>query len=248
VISIDLNGQVAVVTGASGGIGRAIADRLNDAGASVVNGYRTTAPHIEPRNARARQIGVQCDLRDGVGALVDAATSEFGRLDHWVNCAAVQPAGAFADLTDADISEMIDVNLTATMRATRDAANVMVQRGTGGSIVQITSIEALAPAPFHSHYSAAKAGVGALVQAAATELGSSGVRVNAVAPGLIERPGLADAWPDGVSRWNAAAPLGRLGQPTNVADAVVFLCSDLASWITGATLVVDGGMLARPSW
>jgi 3-oxoacyl-[acyl-carrier protein] reductase len=79
-------------------------------------------------------------------------------------------------------------------------------------------------------------------------LGSSGVRVNAVAPGLIERPGLADAWPDGVSRWNAAAPLGRLGQPTNVADAVVFLCSDLASWITGATLVVDGGMLARPSW
>jgi len=85
-------------------------------------------------------------------------------------------------------------------------------------------------------------------RAAALELGPHGIRVNAVAPGLIDRDGLAEAWPDGVARWQAACPLGRLGTPDDVADAVLFLLSDAARWISGATLTVDGGMLARPTW
>ena len=102
------------------------------------------------------------------------------------------------------------------------------------------------PAAGHSHYGAAKAAVVAHTRAAALELGPLGIRVNAVAPGLIARPGIAEQWPDGVARWEAACPLGRLGEPDDVADACLFLASDAARWITGAVLVVDGGD-ARPS-
>jgi len=118
----------------------------------------------------------------------------------------------------------------------------------GGAIINIASIEGIQPAVGHSHYAASKAAVLMHTRAAALELGGHGIRVNAVAPGLIEREGIADAWPEGVARWTAACPLGRLGRPEDVADAVLFLASDAARWITGATLIIDGGMLARPTW
>ena len=120
--------------------------------------------------------------------------------------------------------------------------------GRPGAIVNIASIEGLQPADGHSHYAASKAAVLMHTRAAALELGRHGIRVNAVAPGLIERVDLAADWPDGVRRWQSACPLGRLGQPDDVADAVLFLASDAARWITGATLVVDGGMLTRSTW
>ncbi|MFE2386117.1 SDR family oxidoreductase, partial [Streptomyces misionensis] len=118
----------------------------------------------------------------------------------------------------------------------------------GGTITHIASIEAARPAPGHAHYGAAKAAVVTHARAAALEYGSEGIRVNTVSPGLIDRPGLAQAWPDGVRRWLAAAPAARLGRPEDVADACVFLASPLASWITGHDLVVDGGVSARPTW
>ena len=118
----------------------------------------------------------------------------------------------------------------------------------GGAIINIASIEGIQPAVGHSHYAASKAAVLMHTRTAALELGGHGIRVNAVAPGLIEREGIADAWPEGVARWTAACPLGRLGRPEDVADAVLFLASDAARWITGATLIIDGGMLARPTW
>ena len=115
----------------------------------------------------------------------------------------------------------------------------------GGAIVNVASIEALQPAAGHSHYGAAKAAVVAHTRAAALELGPLGIRVNAVAPGLDRPPGDRREWPEGVARWEAACPLGRLGEPADVADACLFLASDAARWITGAVLVVDGGVLAR---
>src|SRR4029079_17894897 len=110
------------------------------------------------------------------------------------------------------------------------------RQGNGGAIVNITSIEAESPAAGHSHYNAAKAGVLMYTRAAALELAAHGIRVNAVAPGLIWREGIEEAWPDGVARWKRAAPLGRLGRAEDVADACLFLASPAARWITGASL------------
>jgi len=121
-------------------------------------------------------------------------------------------------------------------------------RGDGGAIVNIASIEGLQPAFDHSHYAASKAAVIMHTRAAALELGRAGIRVNSVSPGVIEAPGIEESWPEGVARWRAAAPLERLGHPSDVADAVLFLVSPAARWITGANLVVDGGVLARNTW
>ena len=114
--------------------------------------------------------------------------------------------------------------------------------GAGSAIVNVASIEALAAPPGHSHYGAAKAAIVGHTRAAAVELGAQGIRVNAVAPGLIDRPGLARDWPEGVERWSRACPLGRLGRPDDVADACLFLASPAARWITGA---VVGGRRRR---
>jgi NAD(P)-dependent dehydrogenase (short-subunit alcohol dehydrogenase family) len=118
----------------------------------------------------------------------------------------------------------------------------------GNSIVNISSIEGIQPANNHSHYAASKAAVIMHTRAAALELGQAGIRVNCVSPGLIDVAGLDQAWPDGVARWRAAAPLGRLGTPSDVADAVLFLASPAARWISGANIVVDGGVLAHNTW
>jgi NAD(P)-dependent dehydrogenase (short-subunit alcohol dehydrogenase family) len=123
----------------------------------------------------------------------------------------------------------------------------MAARGTG-AIVNVTSIQAFRPAPALAHYSAAKAGLEMLTRSAALELGPSGVRVNAVAPGLIWREGLETAWPEGVARFSKASPLGRVGRPEEVADACLFLASSAARFVTGTTLVVDGGVLAGPAF
>jgi NAD(P)-dependent dehydrogenase (short-subunit alcohol dehydrogenase family) len=118
----------------------------------------------------------------------------------------------------------------------------------GGSIIHIASIEGSQPAYGHAHYAASKAAIIMHARAAAIEYGPLGIRVNTVSPGLIARPGLEQDWPEGVGRWLAAAPLGRLGTGMDVANACLFLASPLASWITGHNLVVDGGMSAHPTW
>jgi len=121
-------------------------------------------------------------------------------------------------------------------------------RGSGGAIVNIASIEGHSPAAGHGHYATSKAGQLMFTKAAALEYGRQGIRVNSVSPGLIDTGGLAEAWPPGVARWTAAAPLERLGQPEDVADAVLFLASPASRWITGADLLVDGGVSTHPTW
>ncbi|MGB0114532.1 MAG: SDR family oxidoreductase [Ilumatobacteraceae bacterium] len=245
-IEIDLSDQVVAVTGAAGGIGAGIAERFAAAGASLVLQYRSSAP---PTFA-VPHLAVQLDLvdDDAPAALVDAAVSTFGRLDAVVNNAAVQTHASLVDMTDAEWSEMIDTNTTACHRITQAFARHAIERGGGGSVVHISSIEGTQPAPGHGHYGISKAALLMHSKVAALELGQHGIRVNAVSPGLIDRPGLADDWPEGVSRWMEKVPLGRLGAASDIGDACVYLCSPMAAWVSGSNLVVDGGISARSTW
>lgn len=247
-IPIDLSGSVVAVTGAAGGLGSGIAARFAAAGATLVLHHHSSPPPAIDAPGGFSTVRLDLTGPGAAEALVGAAVDAHGRLDAVVNNAALQPVAAFLDITDADWDAMLATNVTACHRITRAFAHHAVSRGGGGSVVHIASIEGSKPAVGHAHYSTTKAALRMHAQAAALELGPHGIRVNAVSPGLIWREGLEAAWPEGVGRWLAAAPLGRLGASTDVGDACVFLCSPLASWISGIDMVVDGGVSARPTW
>ncbi len=248
---LDFAGRTILVTGASGGIGAGIARRFAEAGANVVVHYRSDRAGAEAVCAaigeRALCLGGDVTVETDVEGLMAAAVARFGRIDALVNNAALQPLAAVMEMNGAEFDRVVQANLGGAFRCTRAAARHMMAGG-GGAIVNIASIEGEQPAFLHSHYSASKAGLIMHTRAAALELGPHGIRVNAVAPGLIWREGLDVAWPDGIRRWQAAAPLGRLGQAADVADACLFLGSPAARWITGAVLRVDGGVLTHPTW
>jgi len=243
---LDLTGRVVIVTGASGSIGAGITGRFSAAGASVVGHARSA--EVASLEGPSAEVSVDLTAPEGPATVLRAALESFGRVDALVNNAGIQPKSPLADLDDAGWAEMIDTNVTAVHRLTRVVAALMREQGDGGSIVHIASIEGSQPAPLHGHYATSKAALIMHARAAALEYGTDGIRVNSVSPGLIDRPGLDADWPEGVARWQAAAPLGRLGTPEDIGDACVFLCSDLARWVTGVDLVVDGGVLTRPTW
>jgi len=241
---LDLSGETVLVTGASGNIGQGIAERLAEAGASIIVHYHRNAPAAEEL---AERLGgatvVQADLASE--AAVDAMYAK-ARPTMVVNNAAAQPVRGLTDMSYKEWRAMLAANLDGAFLVTKRAAHAWAE--TGGAIVNIASIEALDPAVGHGHYATSKAGLLMLSRAAALELGAAGIRVNCVSPGLIDKDGLADEWPDGVARWLEKAPLGRLGTPKDVADAVLFLLSPAARWISGTNLVVDGGMSAQSRW
>jgi NAD(P)-dependent dehydrogenase (short-subunit alcohol dehydrogenase family) len=247
-----MTGFVVAITGAGGTIGSGIARQFAAVGASLVLHYRSSEHAVE-QLAEALPVAtvkVQSDLSgpDGAHRVVDAALDSFDRLDVVVNNAGVQTLGDLESMPADEWQAMIDINLTGTHLVTQTAAKAMISTGRGGSIIHIASIEGLQPAFRHGHYATSKAAVIMHARAAALELGSRGIRVNSISPGLIDRPGLETEWPEGVERWRAAAPLGRLGTPEDVGNACVFLASQAARWITGHNLVVDGGMSTHPTW
>src|SRR5262245_3874072 len=197
---------------------------------------------------RDRAVAVEADVTrpEEAASLVGAAVRDFGRLDALVNNAGIYPLAGVLEMTAAQWDEVVAANLTSVFLCTQAAARQMVAQGGGGAIVNVTSIEARSALPSHSHYSATKAAADAHTRAAAQELGPHGIRVNAVAPGLIWRDGIESLWPEGVARWLDVVPLRRLGRPEDVADACLFLASPAARWITGVTLPVDGGALTAP--
>jgi NAD(P)-dependent dehydrogenase (short-subunit alcohol dehydrogenase family) len=251
---LDLTDRVVLVTGGGSGLGAGIATRFAQAGADLVVSYRSNADgaaavcgEIEALGRRA--LAIQADVSDenDVSRLFTKAITEFGRVSVVINNAGIYPQASVVDMTPAEWDATLNANLRGVFLCTQAAARQMAnQLDDLNAILNIASIEGSMTAPLHSHYIASKAGVIAYTRAAALELGPKGIRVNAVSPGLIWRKGIEDGWPEGVSAWQATAPLSRLGQAQDVADACIFLASRAASWITGINLPVDGGMLSRP--
>jgi 3-oxoacyl-[acyl-carrier protein] reductase len=235
----SLEGKNALVTGASKGIGRAIAAELAQAGASVVLGYRTGADEAE---GLAQELGgraVQADVSsaDDARRLVEEA----GDVDILVNNAGVTRDGLLARMSDDDWRTVLETNLSSVFYTCRAVTRPMMRKR-AGSIVNISSIVGVHGNWGQTNYGASKAGIIGFTKSLARELGSRNVRANVVAPGYVKTQ-LTDVLPeDATKAMLASTPLGRLGDPEDVAGAVRFLCSDEASFITGEVLLVDGGL------
>lgn len=265
-MDLQLSGRVAVVTGASKGIGLAVTRTLLGEGARVVAASRTLSPELA---ALAGQdlVHVPVDLmdRDAPGQVVERAAAEFGGLDILVNNAGGPPPGTslprftFLAPTDEDWRAMFEFNLFSTVRAVRAAIPLMLERG-GGAIVNVSSTMARQPAAVNVDYSAAKAGMNSLTKSLSAEYGPQGVRVNTVSPGPVRTPwwtdegGAADIMAGAVgtdrdSVLNSVAAdmmnltTGRLADPQEIADAIVLLCSPRSASTTGSDVVVDSGAL-----
>ena len=244
-----LAGQVALVTGASRGIGAAIAKELAAAGATVVVNYASSPAAAEAVVAEITAAGgkawaQQANVADEeqVDGLVKAVLEKEGRLDVLVNNAGITRDGLLMRMKSADWQSVIDLNLTGVFLCTRAVSRSML-KARSGRIINITSVVGLMGNPGQANYSAAKAGVIGLTRSSAAEFASRGVTVNAVAPGFIESDMTAELDKEPIL---AAIPLGRMGQPSEVASAVRFLALDpAAAYMTGQVLQVDGGMVMR---
>jgi NAD(P)-dependent dehydrogenase (short-subunit alcohol dehydrogenase family) len=237
-ISVDLSGRVALVTGGSQGIGAGIAAVLVRAGATVVTCARSAVESPAPGTTHLR-----CDVRDpeAVSTMVEALVAEHGRLDILVNNAGGSPYALAADASPRFLHKILGLNLTAPL-VVAQAANRVMQRQGSGAIVNISSVSALRPSPGTAAYGAAKAGVDSLTKSLAVEWGPN-VRVNSVDVGLCRTEQTADHYGGDatVQAIEATIPLGRMAEPEEVGQVVAFLASDLASYVSGASVECHGG-------
>jgi NAD(P)-dependent dehydrogenase (short-subunit alcohol dehydrogenase family) len=252
----SFSSKVAIVTGGSSGIGKEVALRLVQAGASVVIGGRDdaklkqAAAEIDPTGVKVRTCAGDIASPLTAASLVDVATQAFGGVDILINNAGVFQPKAFLDVTESEYDWFIDTILKGKFFMAQAAARAMKQRG-GGAIVQTGSLWALQAigATPSAAYSAANAGVHALTRNLAIELAPANIRINTVAPAVVETPVYNtfmtdDQVKETLPTFNAFHPLGRNGQPADIAEAILFLASPRASWITGTVLPVDGGVMA----
>jgi 3-oxoacyl-[acyl-carrier protein] reductase len=235
----SLEGKTALVTGGSRGIGRAVALELGRAGASVVVGYRTEQSEAEAVAEEVSGRAVKADVSDPEQA--KALVEEAGELDVLVNNAGTTRDGVLARMLDEDWRTVLETNLSSTFYTCRAAARGMMKRRSG-AIVNLSSIVGVHGNWGQTNYAASKAGIIGFTKSLARELGSRGVRANVIAPGYV-KTALTDAIPDDARETMLAnTPIGRLGEPEEVAAAVRFLVSDEAAFITGEVLLVDGGL------
>ena len=235
----SLDGKTALVTGASRGIGRAIASELARAGASVVVGYRSGKDEAETLASELGGRAVQADVANGEDAA--RLVQEAGDLDILVNNAGLTRDGLLARMPDDDWRVVIETNLSSVFYTCRAVTRPMMKKR-AGSIVNVSSIVGVHGNWGQTNYAASKAGIIGFTKSLARELGSRGVRANVVAPGYVKTQ-LTDVVPEEATQAMLQnTPLGRLGEPQDIAGAVRFLCSDEASFITGEVLLVDGGL------
>lgn len=244
-----LNGKVAVVTGASKGIGAAIAQELAKDGAAVVVNYASSAQgadavvsKIKAAGGKAKAVGADVSKPAEAKKLIDSAVAEFGRVDILVNNAAVYEFRPLPEITETHFDRMFDLNVKGLLFTTQAAAAAMGQQG--GAIINIGSMASLSTPPGGSVYSASKAALDALTRSFAAELGPRKILVNAVLPGPVETEGTQSMpnWDQFKSMMLPRTPLGRIGQPHDIATVVSFLASEDAGWITGQIVPVAGGL------
>lgn len=251
---LSLDGQAALVTGGARGIGRAICDRLAEAGASVlvtdIDGEAAAQAAAEIREAggtagsRALDVADDGQVRDAVAACEDA----FGRLDVLVANAGIFPTTPVLDMEPQAFDRVVAVNLRGVYLCTRHAARAMIADRRGGSVITITSIDAMHPSMVGlAHYDASKHGAWGFTKNAALELAPHGIRVNAIAPGGVVTPGVARMQRDGgaemIEAFLATIPMHRMGEPDEIATVALFLASPMSAYMTGSQVVVDGGAL-----
>lgn len=249
----DLQGKTALVTGAARGLGRAIAVALANAGADVALGLRDVntggelASEIQKLGRKALRLQMDMSKLDQITAAIGQATDHFGRLDILVNNAGIAPENLAENVTEKDFDATLAINLKGTFFASQAAARIMIRQNYG-RIINMSSQAGFAALPTESIYCMTKAGIVHLTKCLAVEWGKYNINVNAVAPTFIHTPGTEEYLSDPKNRADTVeriAALHRIGEPMEVAGAVVFLASDAASLITGHTILIDGGWTAR---
>lgn len=255
----NLSGKIALVTGGAAGIGRAIAEAFAAHGAKVIiadkNKERCEAvqSHFEKKNYDA--LVTHTDVTDTaqVQAMISAVDARFGQLNILVNNVGdfLELIKPFKDFTDDEIDALFNANLNSMFKVTRGAIPLLEKGGAGGSVINISSIEAFRGIPTAVVYSAFKHAITGFTRSLSLDLGPSGIRVNAIAPETTETEQVSpvdmtpDEYKDHIPRWN---PSGRFGKPSDAAGCALFLASDMSAWVNGTTINLDGGALAAAGW
>lgn len=247
---VSLKGRTAVVTGGARGIGLAIAKRLAEAGANIViadidvgDCLKQAMAELKKFNPKAMDYRLDTRSADDMERAAESAIEQFGRLDIWVNDAGIYPQKEFLELEDQLLDEVLDINVKGVVHGSQSAARRMKK---GGVILNLASVAGFRGSSEMVHYNASKFAVRGLTAGLAKEFGKQHIRVVAVAPTLVDTPGVHETFPDIKKEIKETAehlPLGRVALPDDIARAALFLVSDLAAFVTGTTLVIDGGNL-----
>lgn len=253
---LNLSGKTAIVTGGAKGIGQGISYRLAEAGAKVliadlnIEVAEKTAKELKDKGWMVGAIKVDVSSEEDIKLMIETCKHNFGSLDILVNNAGIFPPAPVAQMTEDVFEKVMHVNLRSVFLATKHGSEVMIAQGRGGSIINVTSIDAIHPSMIGlAHYDASKHGVWGFTKNSALELAEHKIWVNAIAPGGIQTPGVAamqgggPADPEMIKAFMSKIPMHRMGEPDEIGKVALFLASDMSSYMTGEQIVVDGGAL-----
>ena len=252
--AVDYTGKTVIITGAAQGSGAGIAKRFAEAGADVVITYNRNDKAAQEKVAEFRKMGSKAAAyhlnqldTETVDTVIQQIYQDYGRIDCLVNNAGIYPHQNVLDMTEQEWDAMMNSNARGAFFVSQSVAKVMKEQG-GGAIINISSINATNPSDTLVHYGASKAAVEMITRGLAHSLGKYGIRVNCIAPGLIDAPGLDRNVPGWRESYSSRAPLGRIATPADMGNVCIFLGSELASFVTGQIISVDGGVLLAPCY